>query len=240
MSVSAATKPHIVWDWNGTLFDDVELIVASANHAFGQAGLEPVTVERYRERFTVSAAGLFRRLFGEDPTSDTLLAMNNAYQEYYRAHRGGCPLTVDALDCLREWRQADGTQSLLSLHPYEDLLALVRDRAVGDYFDEITGRFGVADGKYDLLVRHLERLAGRGIPAERVVMIGDTLDDAQCAERAGVRVILYSGGLQLREALEEVNVPVSHSLREAVAKAGEESRAFGQGLSAHATVLVKN
>jgi phosphoglycolate phosphatase-like HAD superfamily hydrolase len=32
VSVSAVKKPHIVWDWNGTLFDDVELIVAAANH----------------------------------------------------------------------------------------------------------------------------------------------------------------------------------------------------------------
>lgn len=227
MSVSAEKKPHIVWDWNGTLFDDVELIVAAANHAFEEAGLEAVTVERYRERFTVSAAGLIRRLFGKDLASDTLLAMNDAYQEYYRAHRGGCLLTADALDCLREWRQADGTQSLLSLHLYEDLLELVRDRAVRDYFDAITGRVGVADGKYDHLVRHLDRLASQGIPAERVVMIGDTLDDAQCAERAGVRVILYSGGLQLREALAQADVPVVGSLREAVARVDEEFSAFG-------------
>lgn len=156
--------------------------------------------------------------------------MNDAYQEYYRAHRHRCPLTADALDSLREWRQAGGTQSLLSLHPYEELLELVRDREVRDYFDAMTGRVGIVDGKYDHLVRHLDRLAGRGIPAERVVMIGDTLDDAQCAERAGVRVILYSGGLQLREALAEAGVPVADSLREAVAGVGTVVRCATLGL----------
>ncbi len=37
---------HIVWDWNGTLFHDIDAVIGATNSAFAEIGLEPITLER--------------------------------------------------------------------------------------------------------------------------------------------------------------------------------------------------
>ena len=42
----------VIWDWNGTLLDDVDVCVASVNRLLTRRNLEPMTVERYHRIFT--------------------------------------------------------------------------------------------------------------------------------------------------------------------------------------------
>lgn len=41
---------HIVWDWNGTLFDDGDALVQATIDAFAAAGLSTVTRAPLRQR----------------------------------------------------------------------------------------------------------------------------------------------------------------------------------------------
>jgi beta-phosphoglucomutase-like phosphatase (HAD superfamily) len=44
---------HVIWDWNGTLLDDVGAVVEATTVAFRQAGIDvAVTGETYRRSFT--------------------------------------------------------------------------------------------------------------------------------------------------------------------------------------------
>ena len=47
------TRTHLVWDWNGTLFHDIDAVIGATNAAFAELGLEPITLERYRELYCV-------------------------------------------------------------------------------------------------------------------------------------------------------------------------------------------
>ena len=42
----------IIWDWNGTLLDDVDIAVAIINQLLCQRGLKPIAYEHYLEVFT--------------------------------------------------------------------------------------------------------------------------------------------------------------------------------------------
>lgn len=75
------------------------------------------------------------------------------------------------------------------------------------------------DGKSGHMVRHLAAL--QGVPADRVVVIGDAADDALAAAHVGARAVLYTGGSHSRTSLERMGVPVVDSLEEAVAVAEE-------------------
>lgn len=61
MSVVGATVPrvrtHIVWDWNGTLFHDMEAVLGASNAAFATIGVGPMTMQEYREQYEIPIPG---------------------------------------------------------------------------------------------------------------------------------------------------------------------------------------
>ncbi|MER8044188.1 HAD hydrolase-like protein [Streptomyces sp. NPDC094032] len=209
---------HLVWDWNGTLLDDIGAVIGATNAAFAELGLEPITLERYRELYTVPVPKFYERLMGRLPTSEEWTVMDGAFHRHYWQRAEGCGLTAGAAELLAG-RQASGfTQSLLSLAPHEELLPLVRRHGIAERFLRVDGRVDRStDGKSANMVRHLAAL--EGVPAERVVVIGDAADDAVAAAHVGARAVLYTGGSHSRASLERVGVPVVDSLAEAVAVA---------------------
>jgi len=60
---------------------------------------------------------------------------------------------------------------------------------------------------------HVEALE---LVPERVVVIGDTPDDAAAARHVGAQAILYDGGSHHLPHLQGTGVPIAHSLLEAV------------------------
>ena len=43
---------HLVWDWNGTLFDDHVAVVAAINDALASLRLRSIDADTYRTHFT--------------------------------------------------------------------------------------------------------------------------------------------------------------------------------------------
>ncbi|MEE1814320.1 HAD family hydrolase [Streptomyces sp. NPDC004288] len=210
---------HLVWDWNGTLLDDTGAVIGATNAAFAELGLAAITLERYRELYTVPVPKFYERLMGRLPTDEEWIVMDGAFHRHYWQRAESCGLTVGAAELLAT-RQASGfTQSLLSLAPHAELIPLVRRHGIAERFVRMDGRVDAStDGKSGHMVRHLAALA---VPAERVVVIGDAADDAVAAAHVGARAVLYTGGSHSRASLERVGVPVVDSLAEAVAVAEE-------------------
>ncbi|MFD0368858.1 HAD family hydrolase [Streptomyces sp. NPDC127114] len=211
---------HLVWDWNGTLLDDIGAVIGATNAAFAELGLEAITLERYRELYTVPVPKFYERLMGRLPTEEEWLVMDDAFHRHYWQRADGCGLTVGAAELLAARRASGSTQSLLSLAPHAELIPLVRRHGIAEHFVRMDGRVGNStDGKSGHMVRHLAAL--ENIPAERIVVIGDAADDAVAAAHVGAKAVLYTGGSHSRASLERVGVPVVDSLAEAVAVADE-------------------
>ncbi|WP_306326884.1 HAD family hydrolase [Streptomyces venezuelae] len=210
---------HLVWDWNGTLLDDIGAVIGATNAAFAELGLEAITLERYRELYTVPVPKFYERLMGRLPTDAEWLVMDGVFHRHYWERAVGCGLTAGAAELLAARQQSGFTQSLLSLAPHADLIPLVRRHGIAERFVRMDGRVDAStDGKSGHMVRHLAAL---GIAAERVVVIGDAADDAIAAQHVGARAVLYTGGSHSRASLERVGVPVVDSLEEAVSVAEE-------------------
>ncbi|MEU1851923.1 HAD hydrolase-like protein [Streptomyces sp. NPDC019990] len=212
------TGAHIVWDWNGTLFHDIDAIIGATNAAFGELGLEPLTLEKYRELYCVPVPKFYERLMGRLPTDAEWELMDDIFHRYYAEHREACQLTVGAVELLSGWRSAGRSQSLLSMYVHEELVPLVRGFGIEPHFIRVDGRTGPSGGsKAEHMVRHLQSLSG--VAAESTVVIGDAADDAVAALHVGARAVLYTGGSHSRASLEAVGVPVVDTLEEAVAEA---------------------
>ena len=210
--------PHIVWDWNGTLFHDNDAIIGATNAAFAELGLAPITIEQYRTLYCVPVPKFYERLLGRLPTDAEWEVMDVTFHRYYSAHRGRCALTEGATELLAGWRSAGRSQSILSMYGHEDLVPLVRGFGIEAHFIRVDGRTGPSGGsKAEHMVRHLASLAT--VDPARTVVIGDAADDAVAALHVGARAVLYTGGSHSRASLEEAGVPVVDTLREAVAEA---------------------
>ncbi|QMU75328.1 HAD family hydrolase [Streptacidiphilus sp. PB12-B1b] len=218
-------RVHLVWDWNGTLFDDIDAVVAASNAAFAELGLGPLTVEQYRETYRVPVIDFYEHRMGRSLAREEWEQMDACFHGHYTALRDGCRLTVGAEGLLAAWLLGAGerTQSLLSMYGHDELVPLIRSLGLQRHFLRVDGRDGTGgvSGKAEYLVRHLQALAAEQVSPARTVLIGDALDDARAAAHAGAHAVLFTGGSHSRRELERFGVPVADTLAEAVAYAEE-------------------
>ncbi|GAA1984589.1 HAD family hydrolase [Kitasatospora viridis] len=212
-------RTHIVWDWNGTLLNDMAAVVAASNAAFATVGGAPLTVAQYRENYEIPIPRFYQRVLGFQPSGTQWEALDATFQEHYTRLSADVGLADGVPELLAGWAADGHTQSLLSMHQHERLLPAVERFGIGPRFLRVDGRTGPSHGqKAAAMVRHLRAL-GEAVDPSRTVVIGDAADDALAAREAGVHAVLYTGGSHVRANLEPVGVPVVDSLAEAVALA---------------------
>ncbi|MFE7452842.1 HAD family hydrolase [Streptomyces griseus] len=218
---TGTTRTHLVWDWNGTLLDDTQAVIRATNAAFAEIELAPITLEQYREMYTIPIPRFYERFLGRLPTEAEWERMDGVFHRYYAEQRVGCGLTAGVEELLHGWQRAGRSQSLLSMYGHDQLVPVVRGYGIEPRFVRVEGRTGPSGGSKALhMERHFEALAAvGGIAPEHSVVIGDALDDAVAAAHVGARAVLYTGGSHSRSSLEGAGVPVVDSLGETVALA---------------------
>ncbi|HZB28836.1 MAG TPA: HAD hydrolase-like protein [Streptosporangiaceae bacterium] len=207
---------HIVWDWNGTLFDDVEAVVDATSEIFAPYGLGPFGVDEFRAFYTRPIWVAYERLLGRTLEAGEWERLDSAWHDSYHRLMERCALAADARQTINMLTAAGHSQSLLSMWRHEQLVPTVARLGLTDAFRRVDGlRLPEQAGgrKAGLLDRHL---AGLGVDAADVLMIGDSADDAIAARQAGARAVLYAGGMTGRANLERLGVPVVTRLTDAV------------------------
>ena len=206
---------HIVWDWNGTLVDDLALTVATTNAVLRSYGGAPVTVEQFRDTFVRPVADYYRRTLRRAVTAAEFAVMDKAFHDAYNAGFRDCVLMRDAVAALRSWQRGGKTQSVLSMLGHDDLVTAARWFELDHYFTRVDGRRAAVGGgaKARMLVEHL---ASVGAAAADCVLVGDTVDDAMAAAAAGTHCVLFTGGLTDRARLRDTGMPVAETLNDAV------------------------
>ncbi|MGW2539774.1 HAD family hydrolase [Kitasatospora sp. NPDC001574] len=208
-------RRHCVWDWNGTLLDDNEARLRAVNESLEGLRIGPIDMQQYRDTYCVPVPEFYARLLGRPLTRAEWLAADSAYQSSYRRQLPhASSLMAGARAALLSWIARGGTQSLLSLHTHEHLLAELSHHGVGTLFRLVEGRRGPTGGtKAVAMRRHVQNL---GLPPQQIVAIGDAADDALAADHAGIAVVLYAGGSHSRAALVATGAPVAETLHEAL------------------------
>jgi phosphoglycolate phosphatase-like HAD superfamily hydrolase len=209
---------HLVWDWNGTLLDDLSLVVAATNASLSSVGGPAITADEHRRDFFRPIGDYYGHVLGRSVNQDEFVMLDRAYHAAYRAGLLDTALTADAEAAMRSW---PGTQSLLSMWFHEELVPEVTRRGLYGLFERIDGlRPGVIGGGHK--VEHLvEHLAALGVAGSDTVLIGDSVDDAHAADVVGAACVLYGGGFTDPDRLAETGRPVAMTLVEAVAFARE-------------------
>ncbi|MEV1011193.1 HAD family hydrolase [Streptomyces sp. NPDC049881] len=214
-------RPHIVWDWNGTLLHDTDAVLEATNTAFGELGVAPLTLDGYRDAYTLPLTRFYERLLGRLPTDAEWERAEDVFRRSYLALAGGVALADGAARLLADWHAAGRTQSVCSLAAHDQLLPLLGRYGIDHYFLRVDGNTTgqPAPGKAEQMARHLAALDG--VSAQDAVVVGDATDDAVAAAHAGAKAVLYTGGSHSRRSLLTAGVPVVDTLSEALLVAEE-------------------
>ena len=95
----------VIWDWNGTLLDDLEVSFSAINRVLTSNGYPPIRdLTAYREVFCFPVIEYYRRV-GFDFARTPFEMLAQQFMDCYHPAAARCALAPDALDTLRAVRE---------------------------------------------------------------------------------------------------------------------------------------
>ncbi|GJF32629.1 phosphatase [Kitasatospora sp. NE20-6] len=205
---------RVVWDWNGTLRNDLDDHVAALNATLPLLGGTPVSADTYRAKHRVPIRSFYDDLLSRKITDEEWQSNDALFLEVL--NRRPVRLRCESRQMIMHLRARGVGQSLLSLAPHDRLMHEVRKVGISRLMDRIDGRRGPAvTSKAPALAAHLAAL-GPGVDPARVVVIGDSVDDAVAARAIGAIPVLHTGGLHGAERLATAGAPLVATLQAAL------------------------
>lgn len=185
---------EIIWDWNGTLLNDVEYSVTQINKVLKKYNLPQISVEKYRQIFTFPVIEYYKTL-GFDFNKLDFNVVGMEFIELYNAKLYQCKLNNDVYEVLSVLKKNKVKQGVISAREHNSLIKDLNFYQIRDYFDFC---FGIdnnfAAGKDILFEKYL---AETKTPRKKIFLIGDTTHDCTIAEKYGLNFILYQQGHQV-------------------------------------------
>ena len=189
---------HIIWDWNGTLLNDVNFCRRIINRILVENELLELSLEKYREIFTFPVQDYYKAA-GLDFSKTSFEVMGKDFIDEYEEKKLSCSLHEKAIDVLSIIHQKGIKQSVLSAYLHDNLVNILNHYNLTQYFDNIIGLDNIyAGSKTHLGLTLVDQL---NLPKNEILFIGDTLHDAEVAEAMGVKSILIANGHQVKEKL---------------------------------------
>lgn len=181
----------LIWDWNGTLLDDVEVNVKVINEMLSKRNLPLLDINTYKEIFCFPVKQFHIRI-GIDFEKESIEEISAEYMERYKNYEKDIKLHADVPFILDAINAKGISQYILSAAGTDDLLRMLDCFHLTDKFKGIYGSDNIcATGKIGIGQRLIKE---NSLYPEKALIIGDTLHDAEVAKALGIKCILYSGG----------------------------------------------
>lgn len=194
------TYKNIVWDWNGTLLDDVVVSVETINRMLRKKRLPELTVDKYRSVFGFPVKAYYESI-GFDFNRDDWEAISRDFVDTYNELAARVTLTPGVSTVLSGLKEKGVNQYVLSALQEDALNDMLSRFGIRDYFEGVCGSNNIyADSKVG---RGYDMLQAYPIDPAETLMVGDTLHDAEVAEALGFDIRLYTGGHNSSARLQE-------------------------------------
>jgi phosphoglycolate phosphatase len=188
----------VVFDLDGTLLDTVHDLALAVNRLLADLGLPPLHTVTVRDLVGKGMASLVRKVLtrarGHAPTDAEIAELLPRYQAHYADVLGheteAFPGLVEMLDQLK----ADGYKlAVVTNKATRFVRPHLAQAGILHYFDALVGGDDAHAKKPDPAPLRLvaERL---GVPVARILMVGDSVNDAGAARAAGCPVVLVPHG----------------------------------------------
>ena len=202
---------NIIWDWNGTLLDDLELSLNATNSLLKVRGLPILSIERYKNIFKFPVIDYYTEA-GFDFSKEPFEIPARQYIDLYHAGEHETKLFPDVIKTLSSLKEKGYRQIVLSAMEDGNLKKMIANAGISHFFD---GIFGIKDDfAREKVSMGKQVVKDLNLNPKECVMIGDTLHDAEVAAACGFDCILYSQGHVSRRRLETKGVKIIDKLEE--------------------------
>lgn len=189
----------IIWDWNGTLLNDVDICVSIVNTLLEQQNGTPITKSSYQQTFGFPIVDYYRKI-GIDFSKESFEELTKKFMGSYTQQVKNCALHDSTLQVLTALRQKGKEQYILTAAHKESVLKLLDFYNLRHYFKQIEGLDNFrAESKVQ---RGIHLIEDNNINRASTVLIGDTIHDFDVAQELGVQCILVADGHQSKIRLE--------------------------------------
>lgn len=202
---------YLVWDWNGTLLDDLDLCLEIINRILETRDLPILSREQYREVFDFPVEDYYRRI-GFDFSTEPFEDLSTEFITTYERRRSECQLMNGAQQALESASQLGIPQSIISASKLDYLYPAVKEYEIVSYFSHVLGLDNHhASGKLALAESFL---ISNDLDPENVLIIGDTVHDSEIASSLGMKCILIPNGHHSERRLLKTDAFILNSLEE--------------------------
>lgn len=205
---------HIIWDWNGTLLDDIDVSMDALNYVLAKEHLPLVNdKEEYRRYFQFPVIEYYKKVgFDFQKTPFSVLAKD--YMSYYQPRSLHCELHRGVRKTLDSMREKGLSQYLLSASDLNFLREQIAVYDIEPYFKNICGLDNIhAHSKAELAKSFVTEA---GFDRDRVVFVGDSVHDSEVAKHAGCHCILVANGHEHKDKLNATGFPVVDCIQQVI------------------------
>jgi phosphoglycolate phosphatase len=202
---------HVIWDWNGTLLDDLDVCIESMNSVLRKRNLNLINRDSYMKVFNFPVKDYYIKL-GFDFSKEPFETLSNDFTDQYENRCLTCKLQEQASEVLAKIHAEGITQSILTAAHQSYIEKCVTFYNIEKYFIRILGLDNThAHGKVDNGKKLISELPYN---ANEVVLIGDTEHDYEVSKEIGCDCILVASGHHSMDRLIAKNTLVVESISE--------------------------
>ena len=203
---------HILWDWNGTLVNDMDLCVYVTNLFMKKHHNKKITHETYKQKFTFPVIDFYHAI-GFDFKDISFTQMAEEWISTYKQHfHSKSALNGEVLETLNFVKNQGLKQSIFSACEVNLLQHSINHLELNDYFHKVHGvDNNEANGKESLAVKIIE---DNHIDPDETILFGDTIHDYEVAKSTGISCVLIANGHQCSKRLQKTGAPVLEHIGE--------------------------
>jgi phosphoglycolate phosphatase len=186
-----------IFDWNGTILDDLQITIDASNVELAVLGIPPVGTDKYVEMIEIPLINYYKKLgISETVFKKHTIALAKAYHEYYEPLAAKARTRRGTRACLKYLQAKNIQLIILSNHTVEGIYLQLNRLKMTHYFDAVLANDEI-HGSHLLgkEARLKEYLDSQNYSPDEVVIIGDTIEEIGIGKKFGLKTIAISGGI---------------------------------------------
>jgi phosphoglycolate phosphatase-like HAD superfamily hydrolase/ADP-ribose pyrophosphatase YjhB (NUDIX family) len=193
---------NIIFDWSGTLVDDLPAVLAATNAVFQECDVEPLSLQTFRAEFCLPFKHFYDRFIPHVPLAD----LERSFHGHFRREQAQVAALPHAREFLLFCRRR-GLRTFVLSTVHQDYFAL---QSAASGFDQFIDR--PYTGIWDKRLKIVELLAENQLAAAETLFIGDMQHDIETAKHGGVHSCAVLTGYNRLDQLRasEPDVIVEH------------------------------
>lgn len=189
------SDPVILFDFDGTIADTHQMLIAILNNLSGEFGYEPLSEAVVQEFRGLSSQEIIR---ASKVSAFKIPFLIRRVKEEVQASMATVSPIVGIIESLENLTKKGYALGILTSNFEENVQIFLTHHQINDLFNWLDAGMTIF-GKHRMLRRFQEK---HNIEPERLIYVGDETRDIDAAKKSGVLVVSVTWGFNTREILE--------------------------------------